>query len=221
LSISENLDSDNLPKSQLNKVELQTRLSKEIAYLTLLTVGMLRYEKNDYDGAIKRFTTALAQVDVPNQMSHIAEIYYYLGSAYDKAGANKIDNAIANYGKAIEIKTDYAEAYYYLGNAHSRKGEQDLAIKDYSSATSIKPGYAEAYYNRALVYISKGNRDQAIFDLGNAHRATEIDLNDALRKKDALRATEIRKLCESVRQKLQELGVKKDDLPLCSRAVKV
>ena len=39
--------------------ELQTTLSDELAYLTLFTVGMTRYAKDDWDSAIALFTEAL------------------------------------------------------------------------------------------------------------------------------------------------------------------
>jgi hypothetical protein len=47
--------------AELESFTLQTRLSEELAYLTLFTVGMARYAAMDWDEAIARFSNALDQ----------------------------------------------------------------------------------------------------------------------------------------------------------------
>lgn len=131
LSLRQNLETKTSPISELEGFKIQTRLSGEMTYLTLLTVGLARYESGDYEGAIKRFTTALAQSDVPDKMINPADIYFYrAGAYYYRDGANGIDQAIADYDKAIEIKPDFAEAYYNRALAYQYKGERDRAIAD-------------------------------------------------------------------------------------------
>jgi tetratricopeptide (TPR) repeat protein len=169
LALRQKLETQTSPISELEGVKIQTRLSKEMTYLTLMTVGLARYESKDYDGAIKRFTTALAQSDVPDKMIDPADIYLYRGNAYHfQAGANGIDKAIADYDKAIKINPDFERAYYNRGTAYGNKGQFDLAIADLDKAIEINPEDAEAYNNRGIAYVKKGQHDLAIADFGKS-----------------------------------------------------
>ena len=97
---------ETVPISELDGFKIQTRLSKEMAYLTLATIGLARYEAEDYAGAIDRFTTAIAQSDVPDQMINPADIYLYRGNAnYFKDGMNGIDKAIEDYRPSHKDQT--------------------------------------------------------------------------------------------------------------------
>ena len=68
-----------------------------------------------------------------------------LGAAL--AGRGQVDEAIAHYQKALEIKPDYAEAHNNLGAALAGRGQVDEAIAHYQKALEIKPDYAEAHNN--------------------------------------------------------------------------
>lgn len=165
LSISQNIEKQIATISELRGFKIQTKLSGEMTYLALLTVGLARYESEDYDGAIDRFTTAIAQSDVPDQMVSPADIYIYRGNAYYyKAGVNDIDRAIADFNKAIEIKPDDAYAYGNRGTLHYYKGEYDRAIVDFDQALKLTPDHVVIYINRGAAYYNKGEYDRAIAD---------------------------------------------------------
>ena len=55
------------------------------------------------------------------------------------AGRGQIDEAIAHYRKALEIKPDYAEAHNNLGAGSGGRGQIDEAIAHYQQALEIKP----------------------------------------------------------------------------------
>ena len=74
-----------------------------------------------------------------------ADAHYNLGNALAERG--QIDEAIAHYRKALEIKPDFAEAHNNLASALTRRGRVDEAIAQYRKALEIKPDYAEAHYN--------------------------------------------------------------------------
>jgi len=148
--------------AELEGFTLQTRLSAEMAYLSLFTVGMARYAAADWDGAIARFNDALTQTEERVGVLGQEVIYFYRGNAYHYK--DECDLAIADYDRAIELRPDYAEAYNNRGNAYAHKGDHDRAIADYDRAIQLQPDLAEAYYNRGLAYKQRGEEEKAIAD---------------------------------------------------------
>ena len=61
------------------------------------------------------------------------------------------DGAIADFGRAIEIKPDHAEAYFLRGAAKHALNDSNGAVADYNRAIELKPDYVMAYLNRAGV----------------------------------------------------------------------
>jgi caspase domain-containing protein len=68
-----------LPSGELESFNIQLRLSSELTYLTLLTIGLARLDIEDYDSAIEHFSNALAQASVPKEMINPGDIYFYRG----------------------------------------------------------------------------------------------------------------------------------------------
>ncbi|MFB5568868.1 tetratricopeptide repeat protein, partial [Bacillus cereus] len=66
------------------------------------------------------------------------------------------EEAIRDYTKAMELKSDYAFAYNNRGNALKSKGNVEEAIRDYTKAMELKSDYAFAYNNRGNALKSKG-----------------------------------------------------------------
>lgn len=169
LSLRQNFETKTLPIADLKGFKIQTPLSNEMSYLVLLTVGIARYESGDYEGAISRFTKALAQSNAPDQIIDPADIYFYRGVAYYfKAGANGIDHAITDFDEVIKLNPDNARAYYNRGTAYTKKGQYDLAIANFTKAIKLNPDNAETYSNRGTAYDEKGQHDLAIADYTEA-----------------------------------------------------
>jgi tetratricopeptide (TPR) repeat protein len=169
LSLRKNFETRTSLISELNGFEIQTRLSGEMTYLTLLTIGLARYESRDYDEAIDRFTKALDQSYVPDQMINPADVYFYRGLAYHyKSRADKIDESLADCDcdKATETKPNDVKTNN--NHAIAYKGEYDKSIADYDKVIKIKPDFAAAYNNRGNVYSDKGEYDKAIADYDKA-----------------------------------------------------
>ena len=130
--------SQKLAVAELENFQIQTRLSNEMSYLTLLTLGLARYEVDDYDGAIDRFTGALDQPDVPEDMVDPADIYFYRGNAYFKKG--DYDRAMADYDRALALSPDLAIAYLNRGLTYRAIGDPARAAADFSRAEEIESG---------------------------------------------------------------------------------
>jgi tetratricopeptide (TPR) repeat protein len=226
LCISQNLEKQIATISELRGFKIQTQLSGEMTYLTLLTLGLARYESGDYDEAIDLYTTAMAQSNAPDQIISPAFIYLCRGIAnYYNGGINGIDKAIADYDQAIKINPDFADAYINRGAAYADKGEYDRTIADFNQAINIKPDYADAYFNRGVAYGRKGKYDQAITDVNQAIKLKPNEAKAYLSRaiiykrkgepdraiadsKYVLEITTDPDLRQRVQRMLQELGVK-------------
>jgi superkiller protein 3 len=92
-----------------------------------------------------------------------------LGNALFEKG--KVDEAVVQYQKALEINPDYAEACNNLGNALLQKGKVDEAIAQLQRAQQLKPDYAEACNNLGNALLQKGNVAEAI---AHVQRALQI-----------------------------------------------
>jgi tetratricopeptide (TPR) repeat protein len=74
----------------------------------------------------------------------------------------KLDQAISQYRRALQVKPNYVEAHNNLGIALQLQGKPDEAISHYRRALQIDPGYVDAYYNMGITFRAQGKLDQAI-----------------------------------------------------------
>jgi len=100
--------------------------------------------------------------------------YNNLGDTLFNKG--QVDEAMAQYQKAVDINPNFSEAHDNLGNALFEKGQVDEAIAQHQIALKIKPGNAQAYDNLGSALVQKGQVDEAI---AQYLKALEIDPNYA------------------------------------------
>jgi len=75
-----------------------------------------------------------------------------------------MDEAFADFNKAIEINPKYVQAHEDRGTIYNSRKEFDRAIADFNTALSLDPHFSSAYVNRAISNFSKGDLDRAIAD---------------------------------------------------------
>ena len=79
------------------------------------------------------------------------------------AQRGRVDEAIAHFQKAVEIKPDYADAHQNLGVALDGRGQLDAAIVHYRKALELKPDYpAITHNNLGSALARRGQLDAAI-----------------------------------------------------------
>jgi tetratricopeptide (TPR) repeat protein len=91
---------------------------------------------------------------------------YNLGDALVRKGA--INEGIACYQKALELKPDYAGVENDLGAALFQEGRVDEAISHYQKALGIRAHYAEARNNLGNAWLQKGKVDNALAEYRRA-----------------------------------------------------
>lgn len=152
--------------TEMENFKLQTTLSDELAYLTLVTVGMVRYVAGNWDGAIDHFTDALAlTADQASKLLGHDVIYYKRG--FSHAAKGDFERAIADYTRAIELGPGNPDHWMGRGVARLQKGDVD-AVADFDRAIQLKPDNALAYHNRAAAYSAKGDLGRAVEDYSRA-----------------------------------------------------
>lgn len=78
--------------------------------------------------------------------------------------------AIAEYDRAIRLKSDNADAYVNRGLLKAKLGQYSGAITDYNRAISLKPDYADGYYYRAKAKHDLGEFSRAVADYNKVIR---------------------------------------------------
>jgi tetratricopeptide (TPR) repeat protein len=133
----------------------------------LLILGILSWHRTwAYESVETLWTDTLAQN--PNcSMAH-----NNLGLALLQKG--QVDEASAQFLRALEIDPNNAEAHYNLGTFFAQKGRLDEAIVQYQKALGINPNYADALNNLGNVLFQKRQVDEAIVQY---QKALEINPN--------------------------------------------
>ncbi len=104
-----------------------------------------------------------------------ADFHHNLGGIlYDRG---RVDEAIAQFQRALEIQPNYSEAHSGLGGALLQKGEVDEAIAQFQKALEIQPDNTLAHRNLAIALLRKGQLDEAITHF---KKAVELQPNSAI-----------------------------------------
>jgi protein O-mannosyl-transferase len=90
-----------------------------------------------------------------NELAH----YAFANDLYERG---RLDEAIAQYQTALQIRPDYVEAHYNLGTALYDKGSVDEAIAQFQQALQFRPRSEEAHNNLGIALLQKGSLDEAI-----------------------------------------------------------
>ena len=73
-----------------------------------------------------------------------------------------MDEAIAHYQKALQIKPDYAASLNNLGNVLLQQGRLDEAIAQLQKTLEFKPDNASAHKNLGIAFLQQGRLDETI-----------------------------------------------------------
>lgn len=110
-----------------------------------------------------------------------AEAYYNRGVA--SLRLNRLDDARADFSKAIEINPKDPDAWNNRGLVNNRLGKPGDALSDFSKAIELDSVYGKAYCNRGLVYLKLGRTAEAEEDLKKAARLGVKEAEDYLKSK--------------------------------------
>lgn len=119
----------------------------------------VKYDKNNIEAyakiaelsfLLRDYNRARENIDKVLELDKInAEAYFQRGMIYKEIGDTL--NAIKDYRKAIEYKTDYEQVFEELANIFAAKNDP-IAIEYYQSTININPKNVDAMYNLAQFY---------------------------------------------------------------------
>jgi len=90
----------------------------------------------------------------------------YVGLGLALLNAGRIDEAIAEFKKAIQLNPRAGEAYLNLGHIYFKQGKLEEAIQAFQKAISLKPRLApEGHNNLGAVYLQQGRKEEGIKEL--------------------------------------------------------
>ncbi|MGB7910766.1 MAG: tetratricopeptide repeat protein [Desulfobaccales bacterium] len=92
----------------------------------------------------------------------------YLVKGNEQLKGGNLDQAVADYNKALELNPKLAWAYNNLGIIYLQKEDYDHAFAAYNKALEIDPKQAQFYNNRGGAYREIGHNDEAISDFNGA-----------------------------------------------------
>jgi tetratricopeptide (TPR) repeat protein len=116
----------------------------EICYFT----GDCYRVANDYANAIAEYNQAIALNSKAEENSFYFHLYYYnRGVCYMKT--NKIDLAITDFSKALEIKPDHANSLLSRGVCYQMLKRKKEAIADWKKAQDLGNPIANNYIHKA------------------------------------------------------------------------
>jgi tetratricopeptide (TPR) repeat protein len=106
---------------------------------------------------VKQETTE-PQFNITNPKT--AQEHFNVAVNYDHQ--NRLDQAIGEYQKALELKSDWAVAHFRIAQDYQKQGRTDEAITHWELATRYDPQFYSAYDLLSAAYEREGNLPKAI-----------------------------------------------------------
>jgi tetratricopeptide (TPR) repeat protein len=75
----------------------------------------------------------------------------------DLAKKNKLDDAVKNYQKAVDVYPKYAAAWFELGKLQAAKGQADAAHQSFDAAVGADPKYLNPYLELSRLALGAKN----------------------------------------------------------------
>jgi len=137
---------------------------------TLLAAGLMAsaWQQTAYWRNSETLWTHTLAYTAQNPIAH-----YDLGNAL--AGRGRVEEAIAQYRKALEINPDLADAHHNLGLALAGRGQVEEAIAQYRKALEINPDDVKVRNNLGNALAGRGQVEEAI---AHYRKALEIKPDD-------------------------------------------
>lgn len=96
-------------------------------------------------------------------IAYSQEVKEYLQEGSRLLKENRVEEAKAEFEKALKADTQCPEAFNNLGLAFYRSGDLQMAAENFRKALNIDPMFAPSLTNLGLIMYTKGNYDDSIY----------------------------------------------------------
>lgn len=158
----DNKENDKEVKNEALPSENEEKIAK------LTEVALEKYQKSDYEGAIKEYDKII-ELD-PNN----ATVYGNRGVI--KGILENIKGAVSDTKKAIELEPDNPVHYHSLATVYFNQNKFKKALDFCNQAIQKDASYDIAYYTRARTQLGLKNKEGACQDF---KKALELGMQDA------------------------------------------
>ena len=131
--------------------------------------GAIYAAKKDYSQAIDIMSSAI-------EMQPQDAFYYMRRGKYEQR-VDKLEEAEADYRKAIALDAKNESAHMGLGTILNSKEQYDDAIGAFTEAIKLNPDNADAYAYRAISLYNTNRNDEAIADVATAYEKDDDGKN--------------------------------------------
>ena len=107
-------------------------------------------------------------------MPGMANAHVILANAY--LDLDMLDNAVKEFGLAIQLDPGNALAHGNLANTLKKQGKMTDAIAEYEAAVKLEPTRADTRYNYALALSQTGRKDEALREFQTSLQCYPSDL---------------------------------------------
>ena len=130
--------------------------------------GMVEFVGQNYEKSIEALNRSIAS-DSTFKLARLSR-----GTAFMKL--DRLDEALADFDRVIDLDPAYSKAYHLRGLVHERIGDHRAALNDISKAIDLDPDYGAAYYSRANLHTNMGNQDLAMEDIQMVTQLTNVNI---------------------------------------------
>ncbi|HWO18718.1 MAG TPA: tetratricopeptide repeat protein [Kofleriaceae bacterium] len=131
-----------------------------------LNLAVTYNDRGKYDRAREVYTRAVSALSGQRNAldrfarGKLANMHADLGAAY--AGLAMFEEAVREYGKALELCPDFADLRVRLGTVYRDMGDPQAAIAELEHAKRLRPDYLPARIHLGVTLFSLDRRDAAI-----------------------------------------------------------
>jgi Tfp pilus assembly protein PilF len=155
--LAEAMTANGQEEEAVAQLDAALKLEKDnIAALTDL--GLIAMQRKEWSKSRQYWTTlinVLSTADMASQDQRLADVYYYLGTAYVEE--KSYEEAVANLKKSIAIKRDSSPVHYMLSVAYQRLGLPDMQQQELTVVLAFDPMEAQANYDMGLLLLKQGD----------------------------------------------------------------
>lgn len=124
--------------------------------------GKYMEAKEVYRAALSTAASTQSDLD-PFVAGKVANMYAEIGDVYASCGAFR--DAIAEYQRALSLRSSFVDIRLKLANAYRDLGDRDSALREFNTALEQNPEFVPALLHRGITRYAAGDIEAAIADL--------------------------------------------------------